>query len=239
MQVSDKLSGLYEGYYASNSPLFLKRTIAAKQTVAHITELLPGGPYESVLDIGAGEGSVLDALSRSKFAKELHAVEISESGINAIVSRNIPHLKSVNRFDGYTIEAANSTFAMGTAIHVLEHVEHERAFIEEISRVCELIYIEVPLELTLRVDKAIRESGVYGHINFYNASTFINLLNSSGLEVIDFKVFANSKEYEVHLGGKVKGAIKHGLRSGLLKLAPSVAGLAMSYLGAAVCRRRG
>ena len=35
----------------------------------------------------------------------------------------------------YRIDAADNAYDFGTAIHVLEHVEHERAFLTEITRV--------------------------------------------------------------------------------------------------------
>jgi Methyltransferase domain len=238
MQVNDKLTGLYDTYYLQGSPLFLKRSIAARQTVGHVLELLPDAPYANVLDIGAGEGSLLAALSEKRFAEVLHAVEISDSGVEAIGRRSIPNLRSVERFDGYTIKAATDTYTVGTAVHVLEHVEHERLFLAEIARACRLVYVEVPLELTLRVERAIRASSPYGHLNFYTASTFRNLLETAGLEILGFKVFSNSLAYETHVGGKARGMVKYLLRNGLLSVAPGLAGFAMSYLAGAVCRRR-
>jgi predicted TPR repeat methyltransferase len=238
MKVNDKLSDLYGGYYEGDQELLTKRAIAARQSVSHIAQMLGRAPYKSLLDIGAGEGSVLSELSKIGFAQELHAVEISQTGVEAMQRRKIPRLESIAQFDGYTIEAPDRRYAIGTAIHVLEHVEHERAFLSEISRACELVYVEVPLELTRRLKQAIAIGDRYGHINFYNPDTFRNLLNTSGLEVLSFQVFPNSMEYEVHVGGARSGAIRHALRTNLLKWAPSLATSAMTYLGAAVCQRR-
>jgi hypothetical protein len=233
MQISDKLSGIYADYYAGNLT-FDKRRIAAAQTFEHIKELLPHSPYKNILDIGAGEGSLLAELDNASFAKELHAVEISDSGINTICRRNLNSLKSVSKFDGYKI---NGTYELGTAIHVLEHVEHERAFIEEITRACDLVYVEVPLELTLRVNRSIKLSGVYGHINFYNSTTFRNLLETSNVEIVAFKVFSNSLAYETFVSPST-GKFKYYLRSFLLWLSPTLAGFAMTYLAGAVIKRK-
>jgi hypothetical protein len=177
-------------------------------------------------------------LDRATFANELHAVEISQSGVDAIKRRSIPSLKSVRQFDGYKIEAQDKTYDIGTAIHVLEHVEHERAFIDEITRACDIVYIEVPLEMTARVSRSIERSGPYGHINFYNPTTFENLLKTCNVEILAFQVFANSKAYETHVSGNLAGSIKHAVRSALLFVAPSFATFAMTYLAGAVCRRR-
>lgn len=238
MKINDKLTGLYEDYYLENSPLMKKRKIAAEQTATHIEALLPKKPYGTMLDIGAGEGSVIAELSKRNFAKELHAVEISKSGVEHIKNRSIPNLLTVKEFDGYKIDAGTLSIDIGTAVHVLEHVEHERAFLEEITRVCKLVYIEVPLELTVRIDRSISTSGPYGHINFYNPSTFKNLLDTSNLEVLAFQIFSNSTAYERIVSGPVVGSLKHAVRTTLLKVAPSIATFAMVYLAGAVCQRK-
>lgn len=92
----------------------------------------------------------------------------------------VPGLKSLDVFDGYHIPHSDKSFDLGLAIHVVEHVEHERMFLMEAARVCKQLYIEVPLEHTRNLNRAIRMSGPYGHINFYTPLTFENLLNTSG-----------------------------------------------------------
>lgn len=238
MKVSDKLGDLYGDYYDLGGGVAQKRAVAARQTIAHIKAMLPESPYENLLDVGAGEGSVLAELDRASFAKDLYAVEISQSGIEIIKQRCIPSLRSVRQFNGYKIEAPDKAYDVGTAIHVLEHVEHERAFIEEITRACNLVYIEVPLEMTARVSRSIELSGPYGHINFYSPVTFRNLLRTCTFKILSFQVFSNSKAYETHVSGNLAGSIKYGLRSTLLSVAPSLATFAMTYLAGAVCRHR-
>lgn len=238
MKVDDKLVDLYSGYYEGNSAVAQKRAITAVQTVQHIQALLSHPPYDSLLDVGAGEGSVLAALSQAKFANGLHAVEISGSGVEAIKAKRIPRLCSVRQFDGYKIDAPDQSYTVGMAIHVLEHVEHERAFLQEIARVCKLMYVEVPLENTAFVRRAMKISGPYGHLNYYNTATFRNLLQTSGLEVLDLRVFANSLAYEQHVGRPFVGAMKWALRSSLLRVAGRGATSAMVYLAGAVCHRR-
>jgi hypothetical protein len=238
MKVSDRLGHFYDGYYHDSSVLN-KRQISARQTVAHLRSLLPPAatPFRSLLDVGAGDGAVLAELERVGVASELHAVEISESGCEAIRKRGLKHIGSVKRFDGYKIDAPADAYSLGIAAHVLEHVEHERSFLGEIARVCQTVYVEVPLELTLRVGKAIRLSADYGHINFYNPDTFRNLLVSSGLEVTGWRVFVSSLEYETLIAGPLRGRLKFLLRSALLRTLPSVAPHLLSYVGGALCRR--
>lgn len=236
MKVGDKLSDMYDGYYADGR-VREKREIAARQTIRHIETMLEGKRFPTLIDIGAGDGAVLAEMDRSVIADATHAVEISASGCDAIRSRRLRRVSSVAQFDGYRIEAGDSAFGLGIAIHVLEHVEHERVFLAEIARVCEVVYVEVPLELTLRTERAISLSGPYGHINFYTPATFRNLLRTAGLKVLGLQIFTNSLEYEVLLGGKIKGRMKHMLRTWLLRAAPSIAPFLMTYLAGAVCVR--
>jgi ubiquinone/menaquinone biosynthesis C-methylase UbiE len=237
MEIRADLKKLYGDYYL-NDTVLIKRRIAARQTLEHLNLILPRKDYGSILDIGAGDGSVLEELNNANIGDKLHAVEISESGCNSIRKKALNKVCSVEQFDGYNIPAEEGQYELGLAVHVLEHVEHERTFLYEISRTCKYLYIEVPLELTLNVNKNINISSHFGHINFYNAYTFQNLLNSCGLEVLEFKQFPPTLEYEIFLGGAVKGRLKHLIRKLALKLAPKVAPLFITYMGSAYCRLR-
>ena len=237
MEVSDDLKEMYGNYYLDEKVL-MKRKIAARQTLDHINSILPRKTYRSVIDIGAGDGSVLEEIDKANVSDELHAVEISESGCASMQGKNIGKLRSISQFDGYKIPADDHCFELGLAIHVLEHVEHERAFIREIARVCDFLYIEVPLELTLKVARNIRIGAKYGHINYYNVATFQNLLMSCDLEILAFEKFSASLEYEKFLSGTVKGAVKHYLRSFALKLLPNIAPTFITYMGGAYCKLR-
>jgi hypothetical protein len=237
MKISDKLSGMYANYYESES-VSEKRVISARQTVSHISELTSNRQFHSLIDVGAGEGSVLAELERIGFASELHAVEISDSGCKAIADRKLKSLHEVKKFDGYSIPAKDRAYDIGIAAHVLEHVEFERPFLQEIARVCEILYVEVPLELTLGVERSIRLASPYGHLNFYTPATFRNILETAGLEVLDLRVWANSLEYEMHVSGEMRGRIMNLVRNAMLKLLPKQAPFFMTTIGGAICRRR-
>ncbi|TIP82731.1 MAG: class I SAM-dependent methyltransferase, partial [Mesorhizobium sp.] len=229
MADAGSIIAIYDDYYADGK-VAAKREIASQQSVGHIEAILPGETFEKVLDIGAGEGAVLDKLNERNLAKTLGAVEISTSGIEAIKARKIPSLKSLDVFDGYHIPHPDKSFDLGLAIHVVEHVEHERMFLMEAARVCKKLYIEVPLEHTRNLNRAIRMSGPFGHINFYTPLTFENLLNTSGLKVDRLMTFAHDLAYEQHLAGRSKGWVKYKLRTEFLKVAPKTAVRNMTYM---------
>lgn len=236
MSQSSELQEFYENYYDDN--VSRKREITARQTVDHIVSLVKGQALGSVLDVGAGDGAVLEEIERRGLASEMHAVEISGSGIERINKRNLKTLKSVQGFDGYKLPFPDDSFDTALLIHVLEHVEHERLLLREIARVARRCYIEVPLEHTMRLRRSIAVSKPFGHINYYTAGTFENILDTSGLKPVSIGVFAHSKPYETFLSGSVIGTAKYAIRSKALAIVPSLAPRMFAYLGAAYCDRK-
>lgn len=108
-------------------------------------------------------------------------------------------------------------------------------FLMEAASVCKKLNIEVPLEHTRNLNRAIRMSGPYGHVNFYTPLTFENLLNTSGLKVDRLMTFAHDLAYEQHLAGRSKGWVKNKLRTEFLKVAPKTAVRSMAYMAGALC----
>ena len=217
MELDPKLQALYDDYYEDGS-VAEKRRITARQTFEHVRSLLGTSTPAKIIDIGSGDGAVLQAMADRNFAGEYYAVDISNSGVSAIRARSIVQLREAKLFDGYTIPYPDNSFDFGLAVHVLEHVEHERAFIREVTRVCRRCYIEVPLELTVRVNRAMKISGKFGHINFYTKDTFRNLLETSGVNVDRISIFPHGKEFQTHeVGGRLKGTLKYFARTSLLK----------------------
>ena len=226
------LKSFYDGYYTD--VVATKRIIAAVQSVDHL-QTLAGNSLGSLLDVGSGEGAVLQEVSRRGLATSMDAVEISASGIDRINARQLPILRSVQSFDGYKLPFEDKAFDTAIAIHVLEHVEHERLFLREIARVAKRVFIEVPLEHTFRLKRSIAKGKPFGHINHYTQDRFLNVLETSGLTLTHSRVFSNSLAYETFLAGGPKGTIKHAIRSGAIRIAPSLAPKLFVYLGAALC----
>ncbi len=149
--ISKEYRELYAGYYADpHGGLATKRALAAADSLQHIRQLLDGYNPETIIDVGAGNGSVLEALQHSDLGNRLIAVEISASGIADIKARQLPKLIDVQLFNGYEIPYGDGAFDLAIAIHVLEHVEHERVLLRELRRVAKRIIVEVPLENGLR-----------------------------------------------------------------------------------------
>ncbi len=159
-----------------------------------------------MLEVGAGEGSVLKHLHEVGFGEEFHALEISRSGIEALKSRGIPALRQVGWFNGYEIPYEDDSFDAVILCHVLEHVEYERVLLRELRRVAPRHLIEVPLDYRPGVDKNYAHCLSYGHINVYSPTLLRFLLRSEGFaieqelltivheEVMEYIEFINEKK---------------------------------------------
>jgi ubiquinone/menaquinone biosynthesis C-methylase UbiE len=182
----EKLSGnvktAYDEFYKKHDEAW--RMLGAKYKARHIIEVCRGRTFNKVLEVGAGDGSILKLLSEEGFAPEYHAVEISESGVDYIKSRNIKDLKSVQVFDGYHLPFGDDSFDLIILSHVLEHVEHERLLLRELKRVAKMCVIEVPRDYKTNVDSRIKHFLAYGHINVYTPTSLRYLLRTEGFEVV-------------------------------------------------------
>ena len=180
--VSDNVKHAYDEFYNKHDEAW--RMLGAKFKAQHIIDVCKGHNFKKVLEVGAGDGSILKLLAEQNFAPEYHAVEISERGVEHIKATNITNLKSVSIFDGYHLPFDDNSFDLIILSHVLEHVEHERLLLRELKRVAAWSVIEVPRDYKADVDKKIKHFLAYGHINVYTPTSLRYLLRTEGFEVV-------------------------------------------------------
>lgn len=181
MQISDNVKDSYSSQYNDDSVSW--RNTGAKYKAQNIVALSKHISFTNVLEVGAGEGSILSWLSQWDFCKDLNCVEISESGIGLIKSKNIKYLNDILLFDGYQIPYPDNHFDLVICSHVLEHVEHERILLREIKRVSKYQIFEVPIDFSFYVDRKIKHFLSYGHINIYTPALLRFLLRSENFQV--------------------------------------------------------
>jgi len=172
----------YDNFYQNHDEAW--RMLGAKYKAQNIVDVCKGKQFTKVLEVGAGDGSILYYLDQWNFATELSAIEISESGVDVIKSRNLKHVKEVQIFDGYHIPYEDQSFDLVILAHVLEHVEYERMLLRELKRIAKYQVIEVPRDYRFGVDARIKHFLAYGHINVYTPSSLRYLLRSEGFEVL-------------------------------------------------------
>lgn len=184
--VSTGLKIAYDNFYVGKDEQW--RLLSAKYKAQNIKDLCENLHFQKVLEVGAGDGSILKYLNESGFAPEFHALEISSSGVAQIQNRSIGSLKSVQIFDGYHIPFEDDEFDLVILSHVLEHVEFERMLLREIKRVSKHCVIEVPIDYRYGVDKRMKHFLAYGHINMYTPSSLRFLLQTEGFEIAHDKI---------------------------------------------------
>lgn len=180
--VSAGVKTAYDEFYQKHDVAW--RMLGAKYKAQHIIDVCKGHNFKTVLEVGAGDGSILKLLSEQDFAPGYDAVEISDSGVELIKTAGIKNLRTVQEFDGYHLPFGDDSFDLVILSHVLEHVEHERLLLRELKRVAKMFVIEVPRDYKAGVDTRIKHFLAYGHINVYTPTSLRYLLNTEGFEVV-------------------------------------------------------
>ncbi|MGH2566906.1 MAG: class I SAM-dependent methyltransferase, partial [Bacteroidota bacterium] len=191
-------------------------------------------PHDSILEIGAGEGSILKRLSEADFGNELYALEISPTGVETIKKKNISRLNECSLFDGYNVPYDDEKFDLVVLSHVIEHVEYPRKLLYEAKRVAKYVFVEVPLEDTARLSENFIFDKV-GHINFFSPKTIRRLIQSCNLEVLEQRVTNPSKSVYTFQKGR-KGLINYYIKEYLLRLLPGIATSVFTYHSSLICQ---
>jgi SAM-dependent methyltransferase len=224
--VYERWKANYDDYYEGESEW---RRSGAIGKSAHILAVAGAVPHDTILDIGAGEGAVLERLAELGFGRELHALEISDSAVDVIRERAIPSLVECQSFDGYTLPYADGSFDLAILSHVLEHVEYPRRLIYEAGRVARHVLVEVPLEHNATLPSDLTLDRI-GHINFYTARSIRRLVQSCGFEVVAQRPMNPSRPIYQHMAG-AWGSVKYLLKGMALRIAPRLACALVTYHG--------
>ncbi|MGC1386758.1 MAG: class I SAM-dependent methyltransferase [Steroidobacteraceae bacterium] len=232
--VDPQLQRNYDEYYGEDISEW--REMGAVDKVANIRSLCAAHAPSTVLDIGAGEGSVLQQLGAGGFGQRHFALDISASGVERIRNRQIPTLVECRQFDGYTVPYPDETFDLAILSHVLEHVEHPRLLLNEAARVADYVFVEVPLEHNRGLPADFVWDAV-GHINFYTAKTIRLLVQSCGHEVLEQReTHPARRQYLYRLGRK--GVVAYLLKEVALRTMPSLAQSLWTYHSSLLVRSR-
>ena len=229
-----ELNKHYDGEYSED--MMRWRQIGASDKTANIASLIGSHANDilSVLEVGCGTGAVLANLKSLGVGRTHVGIDMSDPNAHREADADGIDLL---QYDGKIIPFPADHFDFVYATHVLEHVEDERSFLIELSRVAKkLVYIEVPCELNIRANVSrLQDTLNIGHINSYTPESFSLTLYTSGLRVSEIRAFDHSAELHRYRRSAVKAAVIMGLRRAMLAASPKWASRIFTYHVGALC----
>ena len=227
LSVSEKLTENYADYYDREDRLSEWRRLGALDKCANILRLCSTLDHDEVLEIGCGEGAILQRLSELQFGSKYTGLEISPSAVKCVLEKSLPNVE-IHLFGGYELLFPDKRFDLAILSHVLEHVEYPRKLIYEAARVARNVFIEVPLEDNLKLSQDFVFDRV-GHINFYNVKTIRRLVQSCGMRILGAHLSHSSRQSYAYRKGKWRGALSHLVKEASLRAWPRLAANLFTY----------
>ena len=88
IELNKEIKNIYDNTYSDRRSEW--RIISAVDKAKNLVNLTKNFPHDKILDIGAGDGSLLINLSEAQFGKEYHAIELTKNAVDIISKCNIP-----------------------------------------------------------------------------------------------------------------------------------------------------
>jgi 2-polyprenyl-3-methyl-5-hydroxy-6-metoxy-1,4-benzoquinol methylase len=143
----------------------------------------------SVLDVGCGEGVVLERWARRLPASRFVGTDLEDPALQAEwATRSAANVEYRVSRAQEGLPFADGEFALASAIEVLEHVPHPEAVVADMARVARggHLLVSVPREplwrgLNLARGAYVRDLGnTPGHVNHWSRRGFVSLLGRHG-----------------------------------------------------------
>lgn len=186
----DNLRAFYEGCYLGTGVPEdgargrRWRELGAEIKTDHIQRLLAPIPTpHSILEVGCGDGAVLEELGRRDIGANRVGIDISSAAV--AIAEDRAGVTAARLFDGVRIDALDSSYDLAVCTHVLEHVPAPLPLLEEIIRVARAVVIEVPLEHNLLAERrsARTLSRDAGHLQRFDRTSIRELIGATGWRV--------------------------------------------------------
>jgi 2-polyprenyl-3-methyl-5-hydroxy-6-metoxy-1,4-benzoquinol methylase len=170
--------------YGSTNPV-VRRVMGGFQHA--LEELLEVAQPASLLDVGCGEGVLVQRLAGRLPATRVVGVDLQEASIQAGWARHGADNLSYRTMEGGELPFDDGEFDMVSAIEVLEHVPDPQRTLREMSRCAQRhLLVSVPREPLWRALNMAR--GAYwpqlgntpGHLHHWSRRSFIELLRGHG-----------------------------------------------------------
>jgi SAM-dependent methyltransferase len=174
--------------YGSDNPV-VKRLMAKFE--ATLEELFARAAPDSLLDVGCGEGVLVEKWARRLGDRRVVGIDLDDPALHAEwEKRQAPNLE-YRVMKAENLPFADGEFDMASAIEVLEHVPDPAHTVAEMARVAKRwLLVSVPREPLWRGLNMAR--GAYwkdlgntpGHLNHWSKRSFVALLSRHG-EVVE------------------------------------------------------
>jgi len=186
---SAELRDVYEHQYGAEGPDAARygawRAVSAEGKADHVARLAAGLAERprSLVEVGCGDGGLLEALAARGLADSLHGFDISERAVKIASGRAA--IQRIERFDGASLPGKDAAYDLGVLSHVLEHVPDPVPLLRETARVCRAVVVEVPLEDNRFASRPGVERGrqAVGHLHRLSRADVHRLASEAGLAV--------------------------------------------------------
>jgi 2-polyprenyl-3-methyl-5-hydroxy-6-metoxy-1,4-benzoquinol methylase len=170
--------------YGSRNPLVRRLMTAFERAV---DELLDRAAPGSLLDVGCGEGVLVQRWARRLDGARLVGIDLQEESIQAGWSEHQAPNLEYRAMEAENLPFAANEFDLASAIELLEHVPDPERTLAEMARCARShLLVSVPREPLWRMLNVAR--GAYwselgntpGHVNHWSKHTFARLLSRHG-----------------------------------------------------------
>ncbi len=174
--------------YGSTNPVVRRLMSGFERT---LDELFTQAAPQSILDVGCGEGVLVEKWARRLGDKRVVGIDLEDATLQAEwEKRQAPNLE-YRVMKAEHLPFADGEFDMATAIEVLEHVPDPAHTVAEMARAANRwLLVSVPREplwrgLNMARGAYLRELGnTPGHLNHWSKRSFVSLLSRHG-EVVE------------------------------------------------------
>jgi SAM-dependent methyltransferase len=174
--------------YGSTNPVVRRLMSGFERT---LDELFTQAAPQSILDVGCGEGVLVEKWARRLGDKRVVGIDLEDETLQAEwEQRHAPNLE-YRVMKAENLPFADGEFDMATAIEVLEHVPDPAHTVAEMARAANRwLLVSVPREplwrgLNMARGAYLRDLGnTPGHLNHWSKRSFVSLLSRHG-EVVE------------------------------------------------------
>lgn len=166
--------------YSTNNPISKK---LVGDFLTQLSSCLASVKFDSILDVGCGEGFFLFNNRNLVKGKTCYALDYDEVEVND-AKKNLPFC-NVSTGDIYNLKFEDNSFDLVTCTEVMEHLEEPEKALKELKRVTKKnLIISVPNEPIWRILNMARGQflsdlgNTPGHLNHWSSGKFKSFVSS-------------------------------------------------------------